>query len=244
MLFAGFAENAGAPSVLSVSPHAGVTVVIELGGNMVVGQRDRSGSHDSFIAGIRTESLKVQQPAKVECLEVRMSPVAAWSLLPVSPKDLFGAIVTLDELWGADGLRTLDRLHDMDSWTSRFRVVADLILRHAPRRAAIAPEIATAWSIIRARRGQVTVEALATATGWSRQRLWRACNSQLGLSPKRLTMLTRFEHANELLMTGLPPSYVAAECGYTDQSHLHRDVLAFAGRTPSELARSDPAAPR
>lgn len=28
---------------------------------------------------------------------------------------------------------------------------------------------------------------------------------------------------------------VAFACGYADQSHLHRDVLSFTGRTPAAL---------
>jgi AraC-like DNA-binding protein len=31
---------------------------------------------------------------------------------------------------------------------------------------------------------------------------------------------------------------VAAETGYADQSHLHKDVVAFTGSTPSALAVS------
>jgi AraC-like DNA-binding protein len=46
----------------------------------------------------------------------------------------------------------------------------------------------------------------------------------------------RFERARQLLATpGVTVGQVAARCGYADQSHLTRDVAAFAGCTPSEL---------
>ena len=85
-------------------------------------------------------------------------------------------------------------------------------------------------------RGQVRVERLAAETGWSRKRLWSRFRSQLGLTPKRAAQLIRFDHAAHRLAAGHSAALVAAESGYADQSHLHRDVVAFAGVTPRVVA--------
>ena len=85
-------------------------------------------------------------------------------------------------------------------------------------------------------RGQVRVERLAAETGWSRKRLWSRFRSQLGLTPKRTAQLIRFDHAAHRLAAGHSAALVAAESGYADQSHLHRDVVAFAGVTPRAVA--------
>ncbi|WP_443065488.1 helix-turn-helix domain-containing protein [Streptomyces sp. NBC_00536] len=58
-----------------------------------------------------------------------------------------------------------------------------------------------------------------------------------GLPPKRAAQLVRFDRAVHRLAAGDAAVRVAADGGYADQSHLHRDVAAFAGVTPSAVAR-------
>ncbi|MEU6795899.1 helix-turn-helix domain-containing protein [Nonomuraea wenchangensis] len=67
-----------------------------------------------------------------------------------------------------------------------------------------------------------------TPPGRGRKRLWSRFRAQLGLPPKRAAKLVRFDRAAHRL--------VAGEGGYADQSHLHREVMAFTGATPSALA--------
>ena len=87
-----------------------------------------------------------------------------------------------------------------------------------------------------ASRGQIRVERLAAEAGWSRKRLWSRFRSQIGLTPKRAAQLIRFDHAAHRLAAGHSAALVAADNGYVDQSHLHRDVMAFAGITPTAIA--------
>jgi methylphosphotriester-DNA--protein-cysteine methyltransferase len=76
------------------------------------------------------------------------------------------------------------------------------------------------------------------ATGWSRKRLWARFRAQIGIPPKRAARLARFDEAVHRLAAGVDPAQVAAEGGYTDQSHLHREVVGFTGTTPGRVTGS------
>ncbi|MFB6627325.1 helix-turn-helix domain-containing protein [Streptomyces sp. NPDC056374] len=102
----------------------------------------------------------------------------------------------------------------------------------------MSPEVAAAWETIVARRGRIRIGDLAASCGWSRKLLRSRFTAQIGLTPKRAAMLVRFDHAARALRAGHSPSNVALVCGYSDQPHLHRDVLALAGCTPGALAGS------
>lgn len=69
-----------------------------------------------------------------------------------------------------------------------------------------------------------------------RKRLWSRFRSQIGLTPKRAARLVRFDHAAHLLAAGNAAAQVAAASGYVDQAHLHREVKAFTGVTPTAVA--------
>ncbi|MCC4315126.1 AraC family transcriptional regulator [Streptomyces malaysiensis subsp. malaysiensis] len=77
---------------------------------------------------------------------------------------------------------------------------------------------------------------MAEEVGWSRKRLSARFRSQLGITPKHAARLVRFDHAAHLLAAGHAPADVATVSGYVDQSHLHREVKAFTGLTPTAVA--------
>jgi AraC-like DNA-binding protein len=144
--------------------------------------------------------------------------------------------VTLDDLWGNDAVISQDQLRASGSWAERFAIAEAALVRRCQAGRAADPEVAFAWRQMVTSRGQVRVEGLAAEAGWSRKRLWSRFRSQIGLTPKRAAQLIRFDHAAHRLAAGDSAALVAAETGYTDQSHLHRDVMAFAGVTPTAVA--------
>jgi AraC-like DNA-binding protein len=170
-----------------------------------------------------------------ECLQVRLSPVAAHAVLAGS-SELDGTVVALDDLWGRDAVRTQEQLRAARSWDDRFAIAEFALARRRDAQRALDPEVAFCWRRMVASQGRVRVERLAAEVGWSRKRLLSRFRSQIGLTPKRAAQLIRFDHAVHRLAAGDTAAQVAVESGYADQSHLHRDVMAFAGVTPAAVA--------
>jgi AraC-like DNA-binding protein len=170
-----------------------------------------------------------------ECLQIRLEPAVAAAVLGAAA-ELTGAVVALGEVWGRDAGRAEDKLRAAASWDERFTIAADVLGRRMDARPPVDPEVAHAWRRTVARRGRVRVDGLAAEVGWSRKRLWSRFRSQLGITPKRAAQLVRFDHAAHLLAAGHAAASVAARSGYVDQSHLHREVKAIAGVTPTAVA--------
>ncbi len=175
-----------------------------------------------------------------EAVQVRLPPALARPLLGVRPADLTGAPVSLDDLWGRSAARLREQLAGAASWAERFSLVAEQLasrLRAAAPGTQPAGEIAWAWGRVQAGGGRVRIDELAAELGWSRKRLWSRFQEQIGLPPKRAARLVRFDHAVHRLVAGQDIARVAADCGYADQSHLHREVVEFTGETPTAAPR-------
>jgi len=231
---AGFGDRGITPPCLRLIPHPTVTLVLVFGGTVAVEDATGRRQRGSFATGLGFGDVLCGLRADAfECLQVRLSPVVAHAVLGTT--DLGDAVVTLDDLWGREGVRISERLGDLSSWEDRFAWTDAWLARRCAAASRVDAEVSWAWRRIVAGRGTVRIERLAAELGWSRKRLWSRFQSQIGLPPKRAAKLVRFDHAVHRLVAGQGAAGVAADGGYTDQSHLHRDVAAFTGLTPATV---------
>ncbi len=224
---------------LRMVPHPAVTLLLEFGaGSPVLDCAAGRQQRGSLVAGpgLGTGGAVRAQGKNVECVQVRLSPVIARAVLGASPADLNDAVVSLGDLWGREASRLREQLGDASSWQGRFALTDALLTHRYEAGPPVDPEVAWAWHRIIGSHGLVRIDGLAAEVGWSRKRLWSRFRSQLGLPPKRAVKLVRFDHAAHRLVAGEGAAQVAADAGYADQSHLHRDVMAFTGVTPATMA--------
>jgi AraC-like DNA-binding protein len=231
---AGFRERGRDLVDLEVVPYPAVTVVVDFGDGLLVDDVSGRQQRGSAVLGLAPGGVR-GSGRDIECLQVRLSPVVAHGVLGASPES-GGTAVVLEDLWGHDARRLQEQLRAAASWNDRFAIAEAALGRRHEAGRAVDPEVAFAWAQIVTSRGQVRVERLAAEAGWSRKRLWSRFRSQIGLTPKRAAQLVRFDHAAHRLAAGHSAARVAAESGYADQSHLHRDTMAFAGVTPAAVA--------
>lgn len=233
----GFRDHAASGLDMHVVARPEVVVVIQFGDSpLAVENACGEPAFGGVVAGLSPGTPRIRT-TRVECVELRLSPLAAYSRLGVSPRELHGTLTDLDHLWGARARLLRDRLAETDSWEARFALTSRFLIDRDSSRSPD-PEVAAAWARIVTDVGGVTVRELTELTGWSRKRLWSRFTAQIGVTPKHAAMVVRFRRAFDLLLAGTPPARVAAACGYADQPHLHRDIALFAGTTPGALARN------
>ncbi|MEU9591768.1 helix-turn-helix domain-containing protein [Streptomyces sp. NPDC048219] len=225
---------------IRIVPHPAVTLLLDFGaGSPLLDCAPGRQERGSLVAGpgLGSGGAVRARGKDVECVQVRLSPVVARAVLGVSPAELDGAVVPLGDLWGREAARIRERLGEASSWQDRFALTDALLARRHETGPRVDPEVARAWHRIVAGPDPARVDALAAEVGWSRKRLWSRFRSQLGLPPKHAVKLVRFDRAAHRLAGGDGAARVAADTGYADQSHLHRDVMAFTGATPATVAR-------
>ena len=76
--------------------------------------------------------------------------------------------------------------------------------------------------------------AIAERLEWSRKHLAARFREEVGMGPKTIARIARFNRAQAMAVGGDGDGWadIAAACGYADQAHLVREFTALAGTTP------------
>ena len=157
---------------------------------------------------------------------------------PGRVSDLSDRVLTLPEAFGAAGEDLDAALAAAPEIPAAIAVVTDF-LRH--RRPAPDPRRALVMEVVEAMRvaaPDARVDGIARAFAVSPRTLQRLFIRHVGASPKAVLQRFRRQQAVDLLGEPGAPSLarIAAELGYSDQSHLTRDFRATLGHRPSALA--------
>ncbi|KAB2352802.1 helix-turn-helix transcriptional regulator [Actinomadura rudentiformis] len=192
--------------------------------------------YDSFIAGMHDGHGMYEHEGGQRGIQLDVTPLGAYTLLGVPMGHLTNLAVDLADVLGPEVPALVDRLQEAPSWGDRFDLLDAFLLKRLEVGPSPDAEVREAWRLLAATDGQTPVAVLAGEVGWSRKHLTHRFKEQVGLSPKVMARVLRFQRAVELMSRGVPNWVdIAVTCGYYDQAHLNREFRALAGCTPTEL---------
>ena len=169
-------------------------------------------------------------------ISLRLRPECAAAVLGVPAYELADQIVVLEDVLPATRF-LCERIA-----TEPKRAVAALegaVSAQLARGAATDRMVAFGVERLTARATRVS--SLAASMPMSERQLRRRFKAAVGLSPKALERVLRFQRFLALVHTGgwsrLGLARTAAALGYADQAHLTRECVRLSGLPPAELIR-------
>jgi AraC-like DNA-binding protein len=164
---------------------------------------------------------------------VHFRPGGALPFLGVPPGELADRHIDLAMLWGRSAVELRERLCEAPA--ERFalleRALRARLVDCRPGHPAVP------FALAQLARPGVTVGEVAADAQLSRRRFIQVFTTEVGMTPKRLSRVLRFQRASELAGRIDAPDWsrLARACGYFDQAHLINDVTEFTGTSPRQL---------
>jgi AraC-like DNA-binding protein len=151
--------------------------------------------------------------------------------------ELANRSIEMADLLGARGRLFIERLAGEPTWESRFALLDRFFLTRLGETAVPAPAVRQTWQRLVETGGRIDIGRLAGEAGCSRKHLIAQFRAQVGLPPKTLARILRFQRSIELLAGVAGPRWaeIAYDCGYYDQAHFNRDFREFTGTTPGDF---------
>ncbi|HEX3184901.1 MAG TPA: AraC family transcriptional regulator [Pyrinomonadaceae bacterium] len=205
---------------------------------------DRFSQHDNdarelqprhFLVGQMSGPILISPNGAVQLLGIRFHPGGTSAFVRVPMNEVTDRIAELGGLSSELEQELLRVSECLPSLRARIAAVEGALIRRLLRGSHDSPALRLAARVVQSA-GLISVDQLATDAGISSRQLERRFLREIGVGPKLLGRILRFQQvfrAVERLDAAW--ASIAVECGYYDQAHLIRDFNQFAGQTPSVL---------
>ncbi len=216
-----------------------VPLVISFAEPFAIGLGRNPGDNDrfaSFAAGLFAGPVIIESFGAACCVQINFTPLGARRFFGQPMSELADSMIVLDDVLGAQGMALRERLGNAPDWTARFDLAEAFVTDRLGTATDTPPEIAWAYNRIVTSGGRTRIASIAEKLGWSRKHLAGSFSNAIGIGPKTLSRIVRFNRALGLSRhetTGWAD--IAADCGYADQAHLVREFRQLAGDPPTAL---------
>jgi AraC-like DNA-binding protein len=190
----------------------------------------------NFIVGQMTQPMLISPTGPVQLIGIRFHPGGTAPFFRIPMHELRNQVVELASFARPLEVKlkaaaTEDYGEPVDKVAVLEKLLTSLLLESGSdlRLLGIAAKIV-------GRAGMISIDDLAYQSGLSGRQLERRFLNDIGVGPKLLSRILRFQQvfrAVEANRVSWPE--VAVDCGYYDQAHLIRDFRQFAQQTPSVL---------
>jgi AraC-like DNA-binding protein len=237
------ADGATAGDVEPVLPDGCPELVIQFGDRFdrLYADGTVQRQSDLLFGGQLTGQIALRPTGAVATLGIRFRPGSAAAILHMPQLALVGTTLGVDVL-DQNLYRWLSEIRDTAASLDEAVVSVQRYLCGRLDGDWVDRRVLEAVGIVQRCGGQIAIDVLARHVATTRRHLERRFDSLVGISPKRLARIVRFQRALRMLharpenpgrhAAAVNGAATALECGYADQPHFIREFTELAGCPP------------
>ncbi|MCI0712310.1 MAG: helix-turn-helix domain-containing protein [Chloroflexi bacterium] len=223
-----------------ILPSCTVELIINFGSGFRVYDHDDPQKFDlnrrMWLVGLQTEHIINEPIAETNMIGIRFKPEGVYSFFGIPASEFQNRIVELDAVWVSEAELWREALYHAPTIDAKFETLEQLLCRKLTDNNGQLDVVQFALRSLAADKGMLSIKALSDDIGISQKHLASQFKKYVGVSPKTMARLYRFQHVLHTIDPTRPIDWaqIAYEFNYYDQSHFNKEFAAFTGFSPTQ----------
>lgn len=188
-----------------------------------------------WISGMQSDYLIIEATPQSSMMGVHFKPGGAHPVFKFSIEEMLNSVIELEDIWGHQIKSCWERLMETPGPAQKFEVLEGFLIRQLSDKVERNPIIDTTLPYLQQAGEMPSIGTLAQKARVSHKHLIRTYNKVVGMRPKLLSRIYKFQKTIQMLEQnkGIQWTALAYECGYYDQAHFIKEFKSFSGFNPS-----------
>lgn len=190
----------------------------------------------AWIAGLHTNYIINEPVAETHMMGIRVKPHGLSLFVDVPAHEFHNQIIDMDLIWGCWVHELREQLDDLATPMLKFQHLEQILVdRLIPEHDTI-KMLQYAIGQLRHTRHKFSMRDLSHDVGVSHKHLIHLFKQRVGVSPKALSKVFRFQSVLNGIQPNTPIHWltIATQADYYDQAHFNREFTEFTGMSPSQ----------
>lgn len=195
--------------------------------------------HHIFLVGIQTHPTTIASTATdTGTIGIELTPKGLYHLFKLSMHEITNRMVSFEELFGSPGARLQNRVGDAEDPRAKIALLQTALTHLLQQNEKEYALLDHTLDLLAGTHGMMRVQELAAHLGYTKRYLDRLFQEHVGVSPKLLASILRFQEVYQGWMQHQSPPFFRDQwpAYYYDQSHFIKEFKRFTGFTPQQYS--------
>jgi len=231
-----------------VLPDGKTELLVHFGDDFFKLERDSKTGKDTYVrqarvlmSGQLTERILLRPSGRIGVVSVRFKAAGAARFFNLPYEEIVDQVIDFSKYEKETASTLTKKIEEPSTPALRFQVLQDFLIGRLQKQESREDIfVREACRHIVQSEGAYSVQELVKLIGFSERQLERKFKQQVGLTPKLLSRIMRFQKFIALARSSgkMNLADASVSCGYHDQSHFIRDFTKFSGVSPRDYLSS------